>query len=470
MSKLDSLIDSWKDEIVEETRNLVKIRSVEEPAKDDRPFGDGPCEALQYALKLSGKFGFAIKNHENYAGHAEWGQGRDIVGILVHLDVVPEGTGWTYPPYEGTVADGKIYGRGSSDDKGPAVAAMYALRAVKEAGIPLKKRVRIIFGTNEESGWGDIRHYFDEKKEEVPVTGFSPDAGFPIINREKGILIFNINSKFAKCPDKVKIKYIRGGQRPNMVPDYCEAGIEVEEKLRDEIKQKFNTFISGRDVRMELCDSAGGFAVKSHGVSAHGSAPERGKNAIVPLAEFLLKLDPGENDVATFLNFIARYIGKEIHGESLGIHLTDEPSGDLIFNLGMVEMDGEKGKLVINIRYPVTFKGQEVIKKLESGLAGIDKGLYISDVSDNPPLYVPADSPLVIKLQKVYKEATGEEPELIAIGGGTYARAIPNAVAFGAQFPGKPEVAHEKDEYIEIDDLIKCTKIYAHAIAALAGE
>lgn len=470
MSKLDNLIDSWKDEIVEETRNLIKIRSVEEKAKDDRPFGDGPYEALQYALKLSDKFGFTTKNHENYAGHAEWGQGHDIVGILVHLDVVPEGTGWTYPPYEAKVVDGKIYGRGSSDDKGPTVAAMYALRAVKEAGIPLQKRVRIIFGTNEESGWGCMKHYFDEKKEEVPVMGLSPDANFPIINREKGILIFNIEKKFESRSEKVNIKYMKGGQRPNMVPDYCEAGIEVKNELRDEIRQRFNNFIKDKDVHLELSDSIDGFVIKSHGVSAHGSTPEKGKNAIVPLAEFLGSLAAGENDVTAFLNFIARYIGKEVHGDSLGIHLIDEPSGDLIFNLGMIEMDEEKGKLVINIRYPVTFKGEDVVKKLESNLVQIDKDLYLSDVSDNPPLYVPADSPLVKKLQKVYKEVTGEEPELISIGGGTYARAIPNAVAFGALFPGKPELAHEKDEYIEIDDLIKCAKIYAHAIAALAGE
>lgn len=467
---IDSLIDSWKDEIVEETRNLIKIRSVEEKAKDDRPFGDGPYEALQYALKLSDKFGFTTKNHENYAGHAEWGQGSDIVGILVHLDVVPEGTGWTYPPYEAKVVDGRIYGRGSSDDKGPTVAAMYALRAVKEAGIPLQKRVRIIFGTNEESGWGCMKHYFDEKKEEVPVMGLSPDANFPIINREKGILIFNINKKFSSRPEKIRVKYMRGGQRPNMVPDYCEAEIEAKDELRDEIKQKFDAFKEGRDASLEIFDSVDGFVIKSHGVSAHGSTPEKGKNAIVPLAEFLGSLPAGENDVTAFLNFIARYIGKEVHGDSLGIHLIDEPSGDLIFNLGMIEMDEEKGKLVINIRYPVTFKGEDVVKKLESNLVQIDKDLYLSDVSDNPPLYVPADSPLVVKLQKVYKEVTGEEPELISIGGGTYARAIPNAVAFGALFPGKPELAHEKDEYIEIDDLIKCTKIYAHAIVALAGE
>ncbi|MCR4431393.1 MAG: dipeptidase PepV [Tepidanaerobacteraceae bacterium] len=474
MADMDSLIDQWKDEIVEETRNLIKIRSVEEPAKNDRPFGDGPYEALRYSLELSEKLGFSTRNHENFAGHAEWGQGRDIVGILVHLDVVPEGSGWSYPPYEGRVVDGKIYGRGASDDKGPAVAALYALRAVKEAGIPLKKRVRIIFGTNEESGWGCMKHYFEEKKEEIPAMGFSPDAGFPIINREKGILIFNIDKNFERLPEKIRINSIKGGQRPNMVPDYCEADIRVKDDLREDIMRKFDSFKKGKDASLEMEESSDGFIVKSYGVSAHGSTPENGKNAIVPLAEFLAELfgciNDENNDVAEFIKFIAKYIGCEIHGESLNIHFKDEPSGDLVLNLGMVEMDENKGRLVINIRYPVTFKGEEVIKGLESSLAGIDKSLKLSDISDNPPLYVPADSPLVIKLQKVYKEVTGEEPELIAIGGGTYARAIPNAVAFGAQFPGKPEVAHERDEYIEIDDLIRCTKIFAHAIAALAGE
>jgi succinyl-diaminopimelate desuccinylase len=470
MPQISDLIDKWKDEIVQHTRNLIKIRSVEEKAADDKPFGKGPYEALRYALELSEKFGFRAKNVDNYAGHAEWGEGNEMVGILVHLDVVPEGQGWTYPPYEGRIVGNRIYGRGAIDDKGPAVASLYALRAVKEAGIPLNRRVRIIFGTNEESGWGCMKHYFDVKKEETPVMGFAPDANFPIINREKGILIFNINRKFNSRPQDIRIDYIKGGNRPNMVPDYCEAKINVDKSLKSGIKQAFDAFVKETGCNLELVEAGDGFIIKSHGVSAHGSTPEKGKNAIIPLVKFLSKIDSSQNDVRGFLNFIAEHIDNEFHGESLGVHLSDEPSGDLIFNLGMIELDENHGTVVINIRYPVTYKGGEVVEKLKAGLFRIDKELFLSDVSDNPPLYVPADSPLVRKLQKVYREVTGQEPELLSIGGGTYARAIPNAVAFGPLFPGQPELAHEKDEFIQIDDLIRCAKIYAHAIAELAGE
>ena len=190
------------------------------PALPGKPFGDKVDEALKSTLALAEKLGFQVKNVDGYAGHAEFGEGDETMGILGHLDVVPEGSGWTYPPYEARVVDGKLYGRGASDNKGPLIGALYAMKAVMESGRKMKRKVRIIFGTDEESGWEDMEYYF--KKEPMPDFGVSPDADYPIINVEKGIATFKLKKKFASddC-SAVKIKSISSGHRPNMVPDEC---------------------------------------------------------------------------------------------------------------------------------------------------------------------------------------------------------------------------------------------------------
>lgn len=455
-------IDKMKTDIIKSTQEIVRIKSVESEPKEGMPFGEGVHECLQYALNLSESFGFKTKNVDNYAGHAEFGEGDEVVGILVHLDVVPEGDNWTYPPYSAEIHDDKIYGRGTIDDKGPAIAALYAMKAIKDSGVKLNKKIRIIFGTDEESGWKGIDYYL--KHEKAPDMAFTPDADFPAIYGEKGILIFDLVKNFKKITynNGVKVIKINGGNRPNMVPDYCEAHLICNESL----KEKIDAYIQKNNVKLELIENGDKKIIKSYGVSSHGSLPESGQNAISQLMVFLNTLQLADGDIADFIKFYNDKINMEYYGQSIGCRFRDAESGNLIFNVGVIDLNEEKVTLSVNIRYPITNTHEDVLTGIEMELK--HTGITLDLQEHMPPIYLPKDHELIRKLMKVYTEFTGDDRDPITIGGGTYARAMQNAVAFGPLFPGQPELAHQKDEYIAIEDLIKITKIYANALYELA--
>lgn len=460
-----NLINSYKDDIVKSVQESVRIKSVEESPKPNMPFGEGPYKSLEHALNLSNKLGFKTKNLEGYAGYVEFGEGEETVGILAHLDVVPEGEGWTYPPYAAEIHDGKIYGRGTTDDKGPAIAVLYAMKALMESGVELKRKIRLILGTNEETGWGCMDYYF--KHEEPPTMGFTPDADFPVIHGEKGIIVFNLvqklNSNICGC---VKLINLKGGNAPNMVPDSAEAVLEVENI--EEFKEKFDSFIKGKDYKITIDIKDNTAKIIAKGISAHGSTPEKGENAISYLMETLGNILGGNCDICNFINLYNERIGFKHHGECIGCGLEDDVSGKLNFNPGVIKLDGENIVLTINVRYPIKSSAMEVYDGIRNNLKGTKLEL-VEGKGDTKPLYVPKDNFLVQKLMKVYKEQTGDmDSEPITIGGGTYARAMENAVAFGPMFPGQKELAHQKDEYISIEHLMKLTHIYAHALYELA--
>ncbi|QEK11371.1 dipeptidase PepV [Crassaminicella thermophila] len=455
-------IDEMKNEIIKSTQKIIQIRSVKDTPKEGMPFGEGINTCLEYALDLSEKLGFKTKNLDGYAGHAELGEGDEIVGVLVHLDVVPEGDNWTYPPYMAEIHDDKIYGRGTIDDKGPAIAVLYAMKAIKDANIKLNKKIRIIFGTDEESGGEGINYYL--KHEKAPNLAFTPDADFPVIHGEKGILIFDLVKTFKEDlkDEGIKIIKIKGGNRPNMVPDYCEAHLISKNSL----KEKLDKYLKENNVRLEIEEKDYFTVIKSYGVSAHGSLPELGKNAISQLMLFLNTLDLSDGDVKDFIKYYKEKIGIEYYGESIGCGFCDEESGKLIFNVGVIDLDKEKVAVSINIRYPITYTENQVYSGIKKELEGT--GISIDHKEHIKPIYLPKDHELIQSLMKVYKAFTGDSKEPITIGGGTYARSMDNAVAFGPLFPGQPELAHQKDEFIAIEDLIKITKIYAQALYELA--
>ncbi|NMA86674.1 MAG: dipeptidase PepV [Tissierellia bacterium] len=459
------LIDSYEEDIIKSTQEIIRIKSVEEEAKDNKPFGEGPAKALEYALKLSEEMGFETKNFDNYAGHADLGNGEEIVGVLVHLDVVPEGDGWNYPPYEAEIHDGRIYGRGTNDDKGPAIACMYAMKALKESGIELDKKIRIIFGTNEETGWGCMKHYFAHEK--APNMAFTPDAEFPVIHGEKGIIIFDLVKDLnLEDQEDIVLKSIKGGNAPNMVPDYCEAIIETENI--SEVEEKLNKFVEEKNYPLSLEKEGKNIKIIARGISAHGSTPEKGENAISYLMSFLGEILDKNSETYGFVNIYNERIAFKHYGENIGCGFEDDISGKLNFNPGMIKIEGNQAKLTINIRYPIKSSADEVYKGIRNNLLGTGIEL-IEGKGDTKPLYIPKDNFLVEKLMKVYREQTGDiDSEPITIGGGTYARAMDNAVAFGPLFPGQEEVAHQKNEYISIEDLMKITKIYAQALYELA--
>ena len=465
LKDLNNRIEEMRDNIIATTQELVRIKSVQDTPKEGKPFGEGVNKALEATLEIAKNMGFETGNIDGYAGYAEMGQGDEMLGILCHLDVVPEGSNWSYPPYAAEIHDDKIYGRGTIDDKGPAVAALYAMKAVKDSDITLNKRVRIIFGTNEESGWGGMDYYLENA--EVPDLGFSPDAEFPVIHAEKGILIFKLKEEFESVDNKgtVKVKSIKGGNAPNMVPDHCEAELEGNYQ---QIEEKLNEFLTKNDYDMSLEKNDDLVLLKSEGVSAHGSMPADGQNAISQLMTFLGTLDLGEDDIAEFISFYNDKIGMEYYGQSIGCGFEDEVSGKLIFNVGVIDLSSKKGEITVNIRYPVTNKAETVYSEIKDKL---NKDIELEETQAKDPLYVEKDDPLVKNLMEVYRDIVGDEDsEPIAIGGGTYARAIEKAVAFGPLFPGQIELAHQKDEYIGIPELIQNAKIYAGAVAALASE
>lgn len=455
-------IESLKEEIIKSTQEIIRIPSVKGEAMEGMPFGKPISDCLKYALDLSEKLGFKTKNFDNYAGHADLGDGNEVVGILVHLDVVPEGDNWTYPPYGGEIHDSKIYGRGSIDDKGPAIACLYAMKAIKNSGVKLKRKIRIIFGTDEESGWKGIDYYL--RREKAPDMAFTPDADFPAIYGEKGIQIFDLKKSFqGNLQDNgIHIIKIKGGNRPNMVPDYCEAHILSKASIKDRV----TTYAKENNIRLEIIEEEGKSIIKSYGVSAHGSLPESGQNAISQLMVFLNTLDLAKGDITDFIRFYNDKIGMEYYGESIGCGFEDEESGKLIFNVGVIDLDQDDVKLSVNIRYPITATSDEVLTGIERELKGT--GLILDLHEHMAPIHLPKDHELIQKLMKVYREITGDNRAPITIGGGTYARAMENAVAFGPLFPGQPELAHQKDEYIAIEDLMKITKIYAKALYELA--
>lgn len=463
--ELSKKVESFKDEIIKDLQGLIKIKSVEEKAKGDMPFGEGPCKALQYMLQLGESMGFVTKNVDNYAGHIEYGSGDDIIGVLVHLDVVPEGEeAWQYPPYSGEVHDGKLYGRGAIDNKGPAIGALYAMKAIKESGIQLNKKIRLILGTNEETGWGGIKYYL--KKEQAPALAFTPDADFPVIHAEKGILVFNLVKDFEnKCEKGLLLKRLEGGNAANMVADKCTAVIEYEDvdyianilkKFADETGYNFLSDIDGNVI-----------TIAATGKSAHGATPEKGINAISEMMLFLSQLSFTNPGVDDFIKFYAEHIGMEYNGQSIGCGFEDETSGKLTFNVGKIKADEKDANITINIRYPISMNSNEVFEGLKSKTDA--QGFSIRGDEDMKPKYIPTDHELVATLMEVYQKHTGDYDSVpIVIGGGTYARAIENAVAFGPVFHGQEALEHQKNEYIEIDMLLKASVIFADAMHALA--
>lgn len=462
--KLLKKVETYEDDIIKSTQDIIKIKSVEDVQKPNMPFGEGPYRALEFALKLADDMGLHTKNLEGYAGYAEIGEGEETVGVLVHLDVVPEGEGWIYPPYGGEIHDGKIYGRGTVDDKGPAIASMYAMKAIKESGIKLNKKIRIIFGTNEETNWGCMKYYFDHEK--APDMAFTPDADFPVIHGEKGIINFDLIKRLESnnCNDII-IKSIKGGNAPNMVPDSSE--IIFKSKNSSEIEDKFNKFVEKTDYPLYLEKQEDSIKIVAKGISAHGSTPEKGKNAISYLMTFLGEILKESCDICEFVDIYNERIGFKHNGEEIGCGFEDNISGKLSFNPGVIAGNEKEIRLTVNVRYPIESNSKEVYEGIRNNLIGTNIELVEGD-SDNKPLYIPKDNPLVAKLMEVYKEQTGDkDSQPVTIGGGTYARAMENAVAFGPSFPGQEDVVHQKNEFISIDHLMKITKIYAQALYEL---
>ena len=423
---------------------------------------------LDTALEDGRRFGFEVRDIDGYAGDISYGSGPQTMGMLAHLDVVPLGDGWTHDPLGGEIADGRLYGRGTTDDKGPALCALYAMRAVKEAGIPLKHGVRLILGCDEETGMDDMLYYASKMK--MPDYGFSPDAEFPVINIEKGGIHLRLSAVTGgEEGAEIPVYSLYAGERPNVVPAEARAEVGLAGLTLDALNERLGAIAAaneGFNLRAVPCGD-GRATIIAIGVNAHAAMPERGVNAAGMLLIALKALNAGGPGVQEAIAALAEAVGMEYTGQSLGIACADELSGPLTCNLGILRYDGNEISALLDIRYPLcaseeTIAGQAVMR--------VSPALSVQRAGGHTPLHVPAESRIVQGLLKVYHEVTGLDAYTIAIGGGTYSRMMPNTVAFGVCFPGDMDVCHIADEYIDLKNLMLGVKIFAHAIVELAGE
>ena len=457
------LVEDYKEDFLEDLFTILKIDSTrdDEAATDEFPVGPGPVEALDAFLEIGKRDGFATESFDNWAGHIEYGEGEELFGVLGHVDVVPVGTGWDTDPFEPVIKDGKLYARGSSDDKGPTMAAYYAMKMIRDLDLPVSKRIRVIIGTDEESGWGCMDHYL--KVAETPDFGFSPDAYFPIINGEKGNASVNLNFSGANG-DNVKLVSFDAGLRPNMVPQDAVAIVEVDHP--EELMEKYTAFLEGKPVTGDAGVEGNVVTLTTVGKAAHGSTPEHGVNGATYLATFLNDFDFG-NDAKSFLNVSATYLHENHEGEKLGINHDDDLMGHLSSNFGIFKFEeGKGGQISANMRYPQGTDAETILAQFKEILADEKVECVLAD-GGKEPHYVPADDPLVETLLDVYNRQTGLEAHEMVIGGGTYGRLLERGVAFGAMFPDSEDTMHQANEYMAVEDLMKAMSIYAESIYEL---
>lgn len=411
------------NEMIEALQKLVSFQSIAKEEGPEYPYGKEVHRAKEYVLNLAKSFGMRVTDVPGKYAYIEIGEGPRLIGILSHLDVVPAGDGWTQDPFGGEIVDGKIYGRGTTDDKGPTIAVLYAMKALKEK-TTLPARIRLILGQTEENGeWRDIEAYTEA--EEIPECGFTPDGDFPAIQNELGSMVFQVEMPRAESG----FREGEGGTAPNMVPAHAR------------VKTEFGSY-------------------EASGKACHGCAPWLGVNGISALMEKVHRAEP-EN---RFAEMYADLIGKTIYGENLGIAAEDE-SGKLTLNAGLLEVGADKVTLMVDIRYPAKKNPDEISGSLVRQFSSY--GASCECVYQVRPLYTPADSPVLGALLSAYREVTGDESRPISIGGGTYAKAMPNMVAFGPNFPGHENREHMEDEYILVDDFLKLEEIYERALVYL---
>lgn len=463
--EIEAYIDSHRQEMLDDICALCRINSEKMPYTEGKPYGEGPFKALCEALEMAEKYGFAVKNYDNYVGAVDLNDGPAHLDILAHLDVVPAGEGWQVTePFAPVEKDGKLYGRGTADDKGPAVAALYAMRCVKELGIPLKKNVRLILGTDEECGSSDIAHYYSIEKE-APMT-FSPDGEFPVVNIEKGRLEGHFDASWEESAALPALVSLDCGVKANVVPGKAKAlvkGLKLKDAEETAVRTERETGIS-----FAMEETAEGLAILAQGEGAHASTPQEGKNALTGLLELLAGLpladSPQREALTGLLNLIPH---GDVSGSALGIAMEDALSGSLTLALSMLKVTKTGMEGVFDSRCPICATEENVLKVVKARMA--EKGINLRNDSMIPPHHVDGDSPFIQVLNRVYEEYTGLKGGCLALGGGTYVHSLKNGVAFGASFPGTDNRMHGADEFAVIDELMASAKIFAQVIAELCA-
>ena len=414
-------------------KKVMKVDSVKGLAETGAPFGKGPKKALETALDLASTLGFETKIVSDAVGYAQYGTNNDeYIGVVGHLDVVEAGSGWSYPPFDSTLEAGVLYGRGVLDNKGPAISTLYALAVLKELNIPLSKTIRILFGTDEESGSADIPLYLATEK--PPIYGFTPDCKYPAVYGERGLIGIEIATVMPEKELK-QISNFKGTFTRSSVPDHLEV-----------------TLKNGEEILIE-------------GKRAPSNAPEMGENVLTKFAEIATNEHFFTGELADYFSWLATALHLKHDGSGLGIDFSDQASGKLMLTPYAFKIEKNKVYLTLSIRYPISVTEEQILVKLKQHLP-MDSQLQI--IRKMPATSFPLDHPMLKIMQEVYEECTGMDGTPVTTTGATYARTMPNIVAFGPSFPGQKGIAHNKDEYMDLTDLMKNMEIYAVTMAELA--
>jgi len=447
--KIQDFLNENREQYIKDLRGLISFNSVKTEPVGDKPYGLENAKVLDFMMSLCESAGLETKNYDYYCMDATYGEGEEVVAALAHLDIVPVGDGWTYDAFAGKMIGSCMYGRGVSDDKGPGLAALYALKALIHADVKLDRRIRLIYGCDEETGMSDMKYYLT--KAEAPDYAFSPDTDFPVINAEKHLIKGTYS---CKIPSESALISLEGGVAVNSVPSIAVAKISTD--ICPESNDKVKFILTGNTLE-----------VTAYGTAAHASLPHEGDNAIAILVNALLDIMKEDDPAIPYLSSIATCMG-DWDGSGLGIKCSDEASGGLTINLGIISYADNAISIRFDIRHPVTLDCQATIDKMKSALPGFE--LSDSDIEVHDGIYRPKDSFLVKTLMDVYHEFTGDDTPPQSMGGGTYARALPNAVAFGARFINSNSGGtHSIDEFCDIDELLAATRIYAHCFYNLAN-
>ncbi len=452
--QLYALIDSYKDEFTAHLSRWISVPSVKDAPAPGAPFGAEVRRMYDMALADCEAEGFVTRGFDGYALDATLpGKSDEAIAVLGHLDVVPAGDGWAVPPFAAVIEGDKLIGRGTSDDKGPALCALYAMRAIKAAGIPLKRSIRLILGCDEESGWEDMDWYC--KHTDMPEMGFSPDASFPLINTEKAMLHAIISAPLSA--EGLQVKQLWTGERLNVIPGESKALLDGGANLVDRVAAYAAK--TGLPYTAEV--TAEGVWVTAEGIPGHSAYPEGRRNAIGMML-LLLKALGVQGALAT----LADKVGMEHDGASLGCACEDDVSGPLTCNMGILHLENGALTATLDMRVPITAD----LDQLENNAKAALPGFTFAQVEKKEPHHVPAESELVTALLAAYTEETGEAAAPQSTGGGTYAKVLRQGVAFGAAFPDDEDLAHQANEYVFLSKMMTATKIYANALVRLAAE
>lgn len=442
--KIKNIVNQNSREMIESIKKLVQINSVldEKTTTESMPFGKGVDDALRKTLEIAESLGFKTVYKDGYYGYAEIGEGSELIGILGHIDVVPAGdeSKWKHNPFEAVEEDGYIYGRGTQDDKGPTIAAMYAVKVLLDSGIKFNKRVRFIFGGDEENLWRCISKY-KENNEEIPNMGFTPDSCFPVTNAEKSLVQFYLKGKGSK-----ELSLSISGAL-NAVPGVANYTGKFADKLSEKLDElKFEYEKDGESVTVI-------------GKRVHSASADKGINAIERLCKALYEIGV-KDDVIKFVAELSDSKGSKILPNCI-----DKESGNLTLNLGEIIINENESILGFDSRIPVKYTIEDLEKAIKEKI--VDYNLEYEEFDRLGSLYVPADSSLIKTLVNVYEEETKLDGTPISSGGATYAKALDNCVAFGAVFPFDEKTEHQENERISVNSLIKATEIYALSIYKL---